>query len=197
MDFLSCHVAIDVLSSSDLAVNLLLGRVLPFIFRYMQNPNSLPGALVLLAAEAGDGWVPLGPTAAKAGRKVATVFEDPSIEASDIEIYRTHTHELMIRGTGFNKAARPTLDFEPALDSFDVYVNVSCGVVMHLLICLFYCFGGGGDGVAFVNTVSGVVMGLIRHFCGSDAWEAYLRRETRGFRVKHEPRFSLPWCRKE
>ena len=140
---------------------------------------------MLLAAEAGDGWVPLGPTAAKAGRKVATVFEDPSIEASDIEIYRTHTHELMIRGTGFNKAARPTLDFEPALDSFDVYVNVSCGVVMHLLICLFYCFGGGGDGVAFVNTVSGVVMGLIRHFCGGDAWEAYLRRETRGLRVSH------------
>lgn len=92
-----------------------------------QNPNSLPGVLVLLAAEAGDGWVPLGPTAAKAGRKVATVFEDPSVEASDIEIYRTHTHELIVRGTGFNKAARPELFFEPPLNSFDVYVDVSGG----------------------------------------------------------------------
>lgn len=43
----------------------------------LQNPISLPGALVLLAADAGAGWVPLGPTTAKAGRKVATVFEDP------------------------------------------------------------------------------------------------------------------------
>ena len=89
-----------------------------------QNPNALPGPLVLLAADAGDGWVPLGPTAAKAGRKVATVFEDPSIVASDIEIYRTHTHELQIVGTGFNKLTRPVLDFEPALDSSGIYVDV-------------------------------------------------------------------------
>lgn len=42
-----------------------------------QNPKALPGPLVLLAADAGAGWVPLGPTTAKAGRKVATVYEDP------------------------------------------------------------------------------------------------------------------------
>ncbi|CAM9641736.1 unnamed protein product, partial [Laminaria digitata] len=99
---------------------------------WRRNPNSLPGVLVLLAAEAGDGWVPLGPTAAKAGRKVATVFEDPSVEASDIEIYRTRTHQLMIKGTGFNKATRPTLDFEPALDWFEVFVVV----VNRTMICL-------------------------------------------------------------
>lgn len=92
----------------------------------MQNPNSLPGALVLLAVEAGDGWVPLGNTAAKSGCTVAALFEDPSVEASDIEIYRTQTHELMIKGTGFNKANRPTLNFEPALDSYEVFVEVSC-----------------------------------------------------------------------
>lgn len=90
-----------------------------------QNVDALPGALVLLAADAGAGWVPLGPTAAKAGRKVATVFEDPSIESSDIQIYRTHTHELQITGTGFNKVARPILDFDPPLDTTGVYVDVS------------------------------------------------------------------------
>ena len=75
-----------------------------------QNVDSLPGPLVLLAANVGDGWVPLGPTAAKTGRKVATVFEDPSGESSDIEIFRTHTHELMIKGAGFNKLTRPIID---------------------------------------------------------------------------------------
>ena len=90
-----------------------------------QNPDALPGALILLAADAGDGWVPLGPTAAKAGRKVATVFEDPSVVASDVEIFRTHTHELQIVGTGFNKLARPTIDFDPPLNSDNIYVDVS------------------------------------------------------------------------
>lgn len=102
-----------------------------------QNVDALPGALVLLAADAGDGWVPLGPTAAKAGRKVATVFEDPSIEASDIQIYRTHTHELQITGTGFNKMARPILDFEPSLDAEGVYVDVSG--VSHYPKCWLKC----------------------------------------------------------
>ena len=81
--------------------------------------------MILLAADAGDGWVPLGPTAAKAGRKVATVFEDPSVVASDVEIFRTHTHELQIVGTGFNKLARPTIDFDPPLNSDNIYVDVS------------------------------------------------------------------------
>ncbi|CAN0352196.1 unnamed protein product, partial [Hapterophycus canaliculatus] len=89
---------------------------------WRKNPVGLPGALVILAAEAGDGWVPLGPTAAKAGRKVATVFEDPTVDASDVEIFRTATHELQITGTGFNKVFRPVLDFEPPLDSGNYYV---------------------------------------------------------------------------
>ena len=69
--------------------------------------------------------MPLGPTAAKTGRKVATVFEDPSVEPSDVEIFRTHTHELQIVGTGFNKLARPMIDFEPSLDSSGIFVDVS------------------------------------------------------------------------
>ncbi|CAM9721966.1 unnamed protein product [Ascophyllum nodosum] len=92
--------------------------------KWRGNVDSLPGPLVLLAANVGDGWVPLGPTRAKAGRKVATVFEDPSIEPNNIEIYRTHTHELMIKGTGFNKLSPPVLDFEPPLNSAGVYLQV-------------------------------------------------------------------------
>lgn len=92
---------------------------------YQQNPKSLPGALVLLAAANDDGWVPLGPTAAKAGRRVARVFEDPSIEPSDVKIYRTHTNKLSIYGTGFNKVERPVVDFDPPLNSIDIFVNVS------------------------------------------------------------------------
>lgn len=79
--------------------------------------------------------MPLGPTAAKAGRKVATVFEDPSVVASDVEIYRTHTHELQIVGTGFNKLARPIVDFEPALDSSGIIVDVSAFCFEVLLLC--------------------------------------------------------------
>ncbi|KAG5188471.1 hypothetical protein JKP88DRAFT_347792 [Tribonema minus] len=41
--------------------------------RWRGNADNLPGALVLLAADAGDGYVALGATAAKAGRKIAMV----------------------------------------------------------------------------------------------------------------------------
>ena len=43
----------------------------------MKNSAALPTPLLLLAADCGDGYVPLGATMAKSGRKVATVFEDP------------------------------------------------------------------------------------------------------------------------
>lgn len=109
-----------------------------YIVMYSQNPAALPGALILLAAEAGDGWVPLGPTAAKAGRKVATVFEDPSVEPSDVEIFRTHTPELQILGTGFNKLARPVIDFDPPLDSSAIYVDVSVECECVFCVCVFF-----------------------------------------------------------
>lgn len=91
---------------------------------WRKNPKALPGALVLLAANAGAGWVPLGPTTVKAGRKVATVFEDPSVVESKGEIYRTHTHELYVQGTGFNRVFKPQMAFEPAFDFSPVFVEV-------------------------------------------------------------------------
>lgn len=55
---------------------------------------------------------------------VATVFEDPSVDNSDIEVYRTRTQRLVIRGSGFNQAVRPILDFDPPLDSANLHINV-------------------------------------------------------------------------
>lgn len=68
------------------------------------NPTNLPGPLVLLAVDAGAGFVPVGPTEAKKGRVVATVFEDPVIQAAPSTIlFTTHSHELWLVGSGFTR----------------------------------------------------------------------------------------------
>lgn len=59
------------------------------------------------------------------GGPVATVFEDPSIDTSDVEITRTASQELTIWGTGFNHVASPVMDFDPTLDWANVNVTVS------------------------------------------------------------------------
>lgn len=53
------------------------------------------------------------------GGPIATVFEEPSIDASDIEINHTGSQELVVWGTGFNS-------FDPPLDLASLHVNVSC-----------------------------------------------------------------------
>lgn len=73
-----------------------------------QDPHSLPKSLAMLAADAGRGLMPLGSTAAKQGRRVATVFEDPGIDTSDVEINR-NTREPLIAGNGFTKFRRPMI----------------------------------------------------------------------------------------
>ncbi|CAM9632037.1 unnamed protein product [Ectocarpus sp. 4 AP-2014] len=84
--------------------------------KWRQYATVWPARLVLLAADAGEGFVPLGATIAKAGRKVATIFEDPRLEPSLQEIGRTLTHEFYLRGTGFTKAFSPVIRFEPLAD---------------------------------------------------------------------------------
>merc|ERR1719326_2745296 len=86
------------------------------------NPANLPGPLVLLAVNAGAGFVPVGPTEAKKGRVVATVFEDPKLTAgSDYTLSvlnRTHMVLTLVDGktwgrvgplkiTGINTGAGP------------------------------------------------------------------------------------------
>lgn len=55
----------------------------------------------------------------------ATVLEDPSLNASDVEINRTGSQELVIWGTGFNNMTAPVMDFDPPLDSLNLNVKVS------------------------------------------------------------------------
>ena len=62
---------------------------------------NLPFALTLLAVNAGAGFVAVGPTNSGKGRDVAMVFERPAVYANDAKIYRTHSHELHVLGTGF------------------------------------------------------------------------------------------------
>lgn len=59
------------------------------------------------------------------GRKVATVFEDPGIQAADTEINRGFTRELYIHGTGFTNVVQPILMFAPPLDDAAVNIHVS------------------------------------------------------------------------
>ncbi|CAM9563234.1 unnamed protein product, partial [Discosporangium mesarthrocarpum] len=90
------------------------------------NVKSLPGPLVLLAAKnTAAEWVPLGPTAAKSGRKVATVFEDPSVNPSEEVLWRTHSHELFMAGTGFNKVFQPIFVFDPPMPTGTYFTELS------------------------------------------------------------------------
>jgi len=83
---------------------------------WRKNVESLPGVLTLLAVNAGGGFVAVGPTNAKKGRDIATVFERPSVFSSNKKIYRSQSHELHVMGAGFPKViAKPALKFKPEL----------------------------------------------------------------------------------
>uniref|UniRef100_A0A7S2SQB8 SbsA Ig-like domain-containing protein n=1 Tax=Rhizochromulina marina TaxID=1034831 RepID=A0A7S2SQB8_9STRA len=86
--------------------------------KWRANPTNLPGPLVLLAVDAGAGFVPIGPTEAKKGRTVATVFEDPTVTKNLKVIFQTHSHELYIKGTGFTRGTYNTVvTFDPPLEN--------------------------------------------------------------------------------
>ena len=93
---------------------------------WRKNVESLPGFLTLLAVNAGEGFVAVGPTNAAKGRDVAMVFERPQVFSSNTELYRTHSIELHIKGGGFPKIlAKPKLTFVPALvEDVDYKINV-------------------------------------------------------------------------
>jgi len=93
---------------------------------WRKNVENLPGFLTLLAVNAGEGFVAVGPTNAAKGRDVATVFERPQVFSSNTKLYRTHSHELHIKGAGFPKIlAKPKITFVPALvEGVDYTVKV-------------------------------------------------------------------------
>mmetsp|Transcript_11821 Transcript_11821/g.14771 ORF Transcript_11821/g.14771 Transcript_11821/m.14771 type:complete len:921 (-) Transcript_11821:1207-3969(-) len=105
--------------------------------KWRANPTNLPGPLVLLAINAGVGLIPVGPTEAKKGRTVATVFEDPYVNPNpQLTVYQSHTHELWITGRGFTRGAYTTsLTFEPALAFGVDYVTMVFNRT-HILVSL-------------------------------------------------------------
>lgn len=83
---------------------------------WRKNVENLPGYLTLLAIDAGDGMVSVGPQNSLKGKDVAMVFERPQVFSGDTKLYRTHSHELHIKGTGFTKVlSNPQIKFNPPL----------------------------------------------------------------------------------
>eukprot|EP00607_Mallomonas_marina_P009587 CAMPEP_0182420276 /NCGR_PEP_ID=MMETSP1167-20130531/4954_1 /TAXON_ID=2988 /ORGANISM="Mallomonas Sp, Strain CCMP3275" /LENGTH=924 /DNA_ID=CAMNT_0024596015 /DNA_START=81 /DNA_END=2855 /DNA_ORIENTATION=- len=93
---------------------------------WRKNVDNLPGVLTLLAVNAGAGFVAVGPTNAKKGRDVATIFERPTVYSSNKKLYRTQSHELHIRGEGFPLIlSKVQLKFLPPLtEGIDYEVHV-------------------------------------------------------------------------
>lgn len=83
--------------------------------KWRGNPANLPGPLTVLAVASGAGFVPVGETALKKGRKVALVYADPKVTANEEKIFQSHTHELWITGTGFTQSST-RVRFDPRLE---------------------------------------------------------------------------------
>jgi len=86
--------------------------------QWRANPENLPGPLNLLAVDAGGGFVAVGPTEAKKGRAVATIFEDVFVQPNPGKVlFASHTHELWVVGRGFTRGDYKTqLTFDPPLE---------------------------------------------------------------------------------
>ncbi|CAM9183837.1 unnamed protein product, partial [Ectocarpus sp. 8 AP-2014] len=105
---------------------------------YNQGWAFLPQPLELKSVDAGKGWTQLGPTDSP-GKPltVAIVFEDPSIYASDTEIFHGYTTDLDVKGTSFRHGGTikrgdwvydtvpPILIFDPPIDPEVVEVVVN------------------------------------------------------------------------
>ena len=104
------NYTIDTSTNDQLRLSLKSGSV------WRKNVENLPGYLTVLAVDAGDGMVPVGPANAQKGKDIAMVFERPQVKSGNTKLYRTHSHELHIKGVGFTKVlSDPKLRFSPAL----------------------------------------------------------------------------------
>merc|ERR1711988_333609 len=89
---------------------------------WRKNMENLPGVLTLLAVNSGEGFVSVGPINAQKGRDVATIFERPKVFSGNTKLYKSHTHELHIKGVGFPKNKfKPELRFKPDLKEDEDY----------------------------------------------------------------------------
>jgi len=125
--------------------------------KWRANPANLPGPLVLLAVDAGGGFVAVGPTEAKKGRTVATIFETPEIATNKEPIYSTHTHELWVVGKGFTRQTyKTTLVLDPPIEYEGE--NPTCSMLVynrtHLKLTLLEGKKWGGNGELRVKTIN-------------------------------------------
>jgi hypothetical protein len=123
---------------SSLSETSMTLRLTPGSF-WRKNVDNLPGYLTLLAVNAGQGFIAVGPKNAGKGRDIARVFERPNVFSSFTKIYRTHSHELHIRGVGFPSVmTTPQLKFNVPLvfnrdytitviDRTDMQINLKDG----------------------------------------------------------------------
>ncbi len=80
----------------------------------------------------------VGPTNAGKGRDIAMVFERPEVHSASTKIYRTHSHELHIKGSGFPEDEKyvPKLKFFPELvEGEDYKVSKVCLCVVFGCVC--------------------------------------------------------------
>jgi hypothetical protein len=108
-------------SESQISVRLVPGSY------WRRNFENLPGPLTLLAVNAGEGFVSVGPTNSGKGRDVAMIFERPKVFSDNKKIYRTQSHEIHVTGSGFpdpGTSYRPLLKFNPAMDEDDYSLRV-------------------------------------------------------------------------
>mmetsp|Transcript_7995 Transcript_7995/g.13518 ORF Transcript_7995/g.13518 Transcript_7995/m.13518 type:complete len:926 (-) Transcript_7995:225-3002(-) len=127
------NYTLSSVSETSLSLRLTHGSL------WRKNVDNLPGYLTLLAVNAGQGFVAVGPKNAGKGRDIARVFERPNVFSSFTKIYRTHSHELHIRGVGFPMVmGTPQLKFNPPLvvnrdytitviDRTDMQINLKDG----------------------------------------------------------------------
>ena len=68
---------------------------------WRKNVENLPGYLTLLAVNAGEGFVAVGPTNANKGRDVATVFERPVVYSSQVWIILSKIFMRFLKSISF------------------------------------------------------------------------------------------------
>jgi hypothetical protein len=116
------NYTVDHSSATELHLTLTPGQF------WRRNGENLPGYLTVLAVDSnlGGGFVSVGPINAGKGKDVATVFERPQVFSnSSLKIFRTHSHSLTIRGTGFPLVlTHPELQFDPPLPASAYYIEV-------------------------------------------------------------------------
>lgn len=97
-------------------------RLTPGSF-WRKNVDNLPGALTVLAVNSGEGFIAAGPINSQKGMDVAMIFERPNVFSNIKKIFRTHSHELHVRGAGFpTSIADIQLRFDPPLKENEDYV---------------------------------------------------------------------------